>query len=117
MSLPRLLLHLEGAAVLIVATAAYFRLGHPWWLFLLLLLAPDLSALGYLAGARAGSVAYNLAHIIVWPLALVAFGWWQGAPMAVAVGFVWLAHIGLDRMVGYGLKYPDAFKANHFDRV
>lgn len=117
MSLPRLLLHLEGAAVLIVATAAYFRLGHPWWLFLLLLLAPDLSALGYLAGARAGSVAYNLAHIIVWPLGLGLAGWALGWAWATPAALIWLAHIGMDRMVGYGLKYPDQFRGSHLERV
>ena len=116
MSLPRALLHLEGAAVLLLAAAAYFRLGHPWWLFLLLLLAPDLSLLGLMAGPRVGAVAYNAAHTTVGPLALLGIGWWVGGgqSVAVAVAFVWLAHIGLDRMVGYGLRYTDSAKRNHF---
>lgn len=116
-SVPRLLLHVEGAAVFVAATVAYFALGHPWWLYLLLLLAPDLSFLGYLAGPRAGSVIYNLAHLMAWPLALLAVGWWLEAGTAVAVALIWLAHIGMDRAVGYGFKYPTAFKDTHFDRV
>ncbi len=117
LSLPRALLHLEGAALLLLATGAYFRLGHPWWLFLLLLLAPDLSLLGYVAGLRAGAVAYNAVHTMIGPLLLLAAGWWLGAGTAVAVALVWLAHIGMDRMGGYGLKYADEAKSSHFGRV
>lgn len=119
MSLPRALLHLEGAAVLLLATAAFFRLGHPWWLFLLLLLAPDLSLLGLLAGPRVGAVVYNTAHTTLGPLALLGGGWWLagGESVAVAVALVWLVHIGMDRLVGYGLRYTDSDKRNHFEQV
>jgi len=111
------LLHLEGAALLVAATVAYFALGQPWWLFLLVLFAPDLSLLGYLSGPRLGSVVYNAAHTMLGPLALLGIGVWAGQGTAVAVALVWLAHIGLDRLVGYGLKYPEAFKRTHFDAV
>jgi hypothetical protein len=119
MSQPRVLLHLEGAAVLLLATAAFFRLGHPWWVFLLLLLAPDVSLLGLLAGPRAGALIYNAVHTMVGPLALLGGGWWLagGQSAAVAVALVWLAHIGLDRMVGYGLRYPDSEQRTHFDTL
>ena len=103
--------------MLLLATAAVFRLGQPWWLFLLLLLAPDLSLLGLLAGPRAGALIYNAVHTMVGPLALLGGGWWLGGGQsaAVAVALVWLAHIGLDRMVGYGLRYPDSKQRTHFD--
>jgi hypothetical protein len=117
LSLPGLLLRVEGAAVLLAAVFVYFRLGLPWWAFLVFLLAPDLSAIGYLAGPRVGSVTYNLAHIIVWPLALWVLGWALGWAWAAPVALIWLAHIGMDRMVGYGLKYPDDFKHTHLDRL
>lgn len=116
MSQPRVLLHLEGAAVLLLATAAFFRLGHPWWVFLLLLLAPDVSLLGLLAGPRAGASIYNAVHTMVGPLALLGGGWWLagGQSAAVAVALGWLAHVGMDRMVGYGLRYLDSEKRTHF---
>ena len=117
MSMPRLLLHWEGAAVLVAAVFVYFRLGLPLWAFLVFLLAPDLSAIGYLFGPRVGSVTYNLAHIVVWPLLVGGVGWALGWAWAAPVALIWLAHIGMDRMVGYGLKYPDAFKVSHLDRV
>ena len=115
--MPRALLHLEGAAVFVAATAVYFLLGYTWWVFLLFLLAPDLSAIGYFFGPRVGSIAYNLAHTIVWPLLIGLAGWWLGWTWAAPVALIWLAHIGMDRMVGYGLKYPDAFRHTHLDQV
>ena len=113
---PRARLHLEGAALLFLATAAFFRLGHPGWLFLLLILAPDVSMLGLLAGPRVGALVYNAAHTMVGPLALLGGGWWLGGghSTAVAVALVWLAHIGLDRLAGYGLRYPDSEQRTHF---
>ncbi len=105
--------------MLLLATAAFFRLGHPWWLFLLLLLAPDLSLLGMLAGPRVGAGVYNAVHTMVGPLALLGVGWWLGGSesLAVSVALVWLAHIGMDRLVGYGLRYPDSEQRSHYDRL
>lgn len=115
--MPRALLHLEGAAVFAAAIFVYFSLGRPWWIFLVFLLAPDLSALGYLFGARAGSVAYNLAHTIIWPILIGVVGWQSGWSWAAPVALIWLAHIGMDRMIGYGLKYPDSSKRSHLQEV
>ena len=115
--LPRLLLHAEGAAVATAAVTIYFWDDHPWWLLLALALAPDLAALGYLAGPRVGAVAYDLAHTSVFPLALALVGVLTDARWAVAVGLVWLTHIGVDRAIGYGLKYPSGFRDTHLQRV
>jgi hypothetical protein len=117
MSMPRVLLHLEGAAVFAAAVFLYFAQGLTWWVFLVFLLAPDLSFLGYLFGPRVGSVVYNVAHTLIWPIALGAAGWYLGFGWAAPVALIWLAHIGLDRMVGYGLKYPAAFKQSHLQKV
>ncbi len=117
MSMPAALLRIEGAAVLALATAIYFSQGYTWWLFPLLLLAPDLSAIGYLFGPRVGSMTYNLVHTITVPLLLLAGGWWLGSAVVVPLALIWLAHIGLDRLVGYGLKYPDSAKHNHLHEV
>ncbi len=115
---PLWLLRAEGAALFVAMLAAYHHLaalpGSPsWWLFAILLLAPDLSMLGYLAGPRVGAPAYNAGHTTVAPLLLVLVGvviWSQGL-MAVAV--IWIAHIGMDRALGYGLKYSGGFRQTH----
>lgn len=95
----------EGLALLVAGAAAAWWLGLPPWLAAAVALAPDLSFLGYLAGPRAGAVAYNLAHALTVPLALALALAAAGAPpAALAVAAVWVAHIGFDRALGYGLK-------------
>jgi hypothetical protein len=107
------LLRLEGLAAFAFAVAAYAALGGGWVLFAVLFLAPDLSALGYLAGPRVGAAVYNAAHVTLVPFALAAAGWLLAVPVLILVAAIWLAHIGWDRMLGYGLKYPAAFGATH----
>jgi hypothetical protein len=116
-SLPRLLLRLEGLAVGVAAAVLYADGDHSWLLFLALVLAPDLAALGYLAGARAGAAAYDLAHTSVWPVMLGLMGVLADEQAAIAVALVWLVHIGIDRALGYGLKYPTGFRDTHLQRV
>lgn len=117
MSLPRILLHIEGAVLFALAAVTYFRLGYVWWAFPLFLLVPDLSMLGYLAGPRVGSITYDIVHTTAIPLVLAGLAWWGGWPVTLQIALIWLAHIGMDRTVGYGLKYPDGFKSTHFGRV
>jgi hypothetical protein len=115
--LPRTLLHLEGLAVATAATILYFHLGYPWWLFVVLALAPDLSMLGYVAGPAVGATAYNVAHTYVLPVALALVGVLADGALAVQVGLIWITHIGVDRGIGYGLKYRTAFRDTHLQRV
>jgi hypothetical protein len=115
--LPRILLHIEGAVVAVAAIAVYFHAGYPWWLLVALVLAPDLSMVGYLAGNRVGAIAYDAAHTYALPVALAAIGWIAGGELAIELGLIWIVHIGVDRAVGYGLKYPTGFKDTHLQRV
>jgi hypothetical protein len=117
LSLPKILLHGEGLAGLAVAVAIYSQYGGSWWLFAALLFAPDLSMLGYLAGTRVGAVAYNALHTWILPAVLVGIGHFADVRLLVLLGLILAAHIGLDRSIGYGLKYPDAFKETHLGRV
>lgn len=96
----------------------YAQLGLGWWWYVGLFLAPDLSMLGYLVGARAGALAYNLAHTTVGGLlllAVAAVAWPQ--PALARAGLIWCAHIGLDRVLGYGLKSGSDFGLTHLGRV
>jgi hypothetical protein len=114
---PRWLLHLEGLALLAASVWLYAHTGDSWLLFAVLLLAPDLSALGYLINVRVGAGVYNLVHTDAIPvvLALVAFS--QGQRLALALALIWLAHIGIDRLAGFGLKYPTKFQDTHLQHV
>jgi hypothetical protein len=115
--LPRSLLHLEGVAVAVAALVIYFWAGHPWWLILVLALAPDLAMAAYAAGPRIGAAAYDVVHTYVLPVGLGALGVVSDSDAAVAVALIWLTHIGVDRAIGYGLKYPSGFKDTHLQRV
>ena len=116
-SQPRVLLHLEGAALCAGAVAIYFHLDFSAITFLALVLAPDLSLIAYAAGPRAGAITYNAVHTTVPPVILGAAGVIADEGTLIQIALIWLAHIGIDRAVGYGLKYPTAFKDNHLGRV
>jgi Domain of unknown function (DUF4260) len=113
---PRMVLRIEGLVVVIVALMGYHALGANWWLFVLLFLAPDLSFLAYLIDTRVGSIAYNAVHTYIAPLALGMVGYYSASPLLLSLGVIWLAHIGIDRAVGYGLKYRTAFGDTHLGR-
>ena len=114
---PTILLRGEGAAVLVAATLLYAERGESWFLFALAFFVPDLVMLGYAAGARVGAAAYNAAHTSALPALLAVYGLLADSSLGLALGLVWLAHIGFDRLLGYGLKYPDGFKQTHLARV
>ena len=111
--LPRIILQAEGAAVFALALGAYAQWGGSWGFFGLLILAPDLAMVGYVFGNRIGAAAYNAGHTYVVPLALVTIGMTAGSNTITAVALIWIAHIGFDRMLGYGLKYETGFGDTH----
>ena len=114
---PAILLRLEGFAAQLLALVLYARQDTSWWLLSLLCLAPDLSALGYVAGVRVGAALYNFAHTYTVPLALGAISLLTHHELARALALIWAAHIGMDRALNYGLKYPTQFKDSHLRRV
>lgn len=114
---PRLLLRLEGAALMAVALFLYARADGDWTFCALLFFAPDLSMIFYLAGARPGAIAYNCAHVTFAPLLLGSIGLLFGQPLLTRLALIHLAHIGFDRALGLGLKYPTAFGDTHLGRI
>ncbi|MDL9999901.1 DUF4260 domain-containing protein [Variovorax sp. J22P240] len=113
----RWVLRVEGLVVLVAAVVAYAQLGAGWGAFAMLFLLPDLSFLGYLAGPRVGAAAYNTAHSYIGPVAMLVIASLGDAPVAMAAGLIWCAHIGFDRALGYGLKYATGFANTHLGRI
>ena len=113
----RALLRLEGLALFAAMIVLYASRGGPWWLFAVLFLAPDLSFAAYLAGARIGAIVYNAVHVTAAPIVLLMAGLVFDQPLTASIAIIWLAHIGMDRAAGYGLKYPDAFNHTHLGRI
>lgn len=106
-------LRAEGAAIFLAALWAFHLSGASWWLFAALILAPDLAMLGYLAGPRIGAICYNLIHSYTPVLAIGAILYALGSPLALPLTAILVAHIGIDRAMGYGLKYTSGFKDTH----
>jgi hypothetical protein len=105
-------LRLEGLAVAVLAAVLYARTDATWWLFAALWLVPDLSMMGYFVGPRLGANCYNAVHSYLLPTALgIAALLFQ--PAALPFAMIWFNHIGVDRLLGYGLKYPTAFEHTH----
>jgi len=115
--MPRLLLRLEGIALFLLATAAFAYTGASWWLYFLLFLLPDVSFAGYAAGPRVGAAAYNALHTTLGPAVLAGLGLWLDHSMLLGIAANWAAHIGFDRMLGYGLKYASGFHDTHLGRI
>jgi hypothetical protein len=113
----RTLLRLEGLTLFLGMTLLYGVWEGSWWVYALLFLAPDLSFAGYLAGPKAGAVIYNAAHSYMAPMALMITGFALSTPLVLSIAMIWLAHIGFDRALGYGLKYFAGFGFTHLGRI
>ena len=110
-------LRLEGLTLFVGMVMLYAAWDGSWWVFALLFLAPDLSFLAYLSGPKAGALVYNAAHSYMAPMALMTLGFGFAAPLTLSVAMIWLAHIGFDRALGYGLKYGAGFGFTHLGRI
>ena len=108
---PRIWLRIDGA-VLFVASIILFGMTHQhWWIYPVLLFVPDIFMVGYVRSTKLGALFYNAGHSYFLPSLATLYGWHH--PMALAVGLIWLGHVGFDRMAGYGLKYDTNFKHTH----
>lgn len=109
---------LEGAALAGVSAALFtVTLDEPWWWLLALFLVVDVSAVGYLAGPRAGALVYNAAHALLAPAMLGLVAVLADSHAAAFAALVWAFHIGIDRALGYGLKEPSAFQHTHLGTI
>jgi hypothetical protein len=114
---PRLILRGEGLALFALASMGFAFTGLSWWLYAALFLAPDLGLAGYGAGPRTGAMVYNALHTTVLPACLAGWGAASGNMLLLGLAAIWAAHIGFDRMLGYGLKYDTGFHDTHLGRI
>jgi len=113
----RTLLRLEGVVLFAGMTLLYGLWEGSWWVYGILFLAPDLSFAAYLGGPKTGAIVYNAAHSYLGPVALMTVGFAMAAPLTLSLAMIWLAHIGIDRALGYGLKYQAGFAFTHLGRL
>ena len=113
----RLILRAEQVAIFMAGVLLWLANGGAPLLLIPALLAPDLSMIGYLRGPRLGSITYNAVHHLVLALALLGLGWLLTLSWLVLAGAAVLAHVGMDRALGYGLKLPTDFRDTHLGRI
>ena len=113
----RTVLRLEGLALFIGMTLLYYVWDGSWWVYAALFFVPDLSFAGYLGGPRTGALVYNIAHSYLAPVAIMTGGFATASPLILSIAMIWLAHIGFDRALGYGLKYGAGFSFTHLGRI
>ena len=113
----RTLLRLEGLTLFAGMTLLYAVWGGSWWVYALLFFVPDVSFAAYLAGPKVGAIIYNTAHSYMAPMALMTTGFATNSPLTLSIAMIWLAHIGFDRTLGYGLKYSAGFGFTHLGRI
>ena len=114
---PRFLVRAENLAILAASMIAYRSGGGSWIWFAVLFLLPDLSLLAYLAGSLWGARGYNLFHSYIGPALLGVLAWLLGSQSLALLALIWVAHIGLDRVLGFGLKYGTGFGDTHLGRI
>ena len=113
----KILLRLEGLTLFAAMLVLYATWGGSWWIFAILFLAPDLSFVAYLIDPKTGAFVYNAAHSYMAPMALMTAGFASDEPLILSIAMIWLAHIGIDRALGYGLKYEAGFGFTHLGRI
>jgi hypothetical protein len=114
---PITLLKLEGLAVFLLALAIFWQQSFSWSLFWSTVLLPDLALFGYLVNSKVGAQLYNITHSKLLPSTLAVVSILMGNSLLSALAIIWFVHIGFDRMLGYGLKYPEGFKVTHLGAI
>ena len=117
LSMPGFFLRAEALVIFLGAIALYAHQGYSGIAFVVLLLVPDVSMVGYLVNVRMGSVIYNVVHVNVLPAILITVSLALNSPVGIQIALIWFAHIHMDRIVGYGLKYPTFFQDTHLQHV
>lgn len=111
------LVRLEGLAILFFALMAYDFMGFQWGFFILMFFVPDLSLFAYFHSSKVGAICYNIMHTYIFPLILFAYGFFVTSSEVDSVAIIWMAHIGFDRALGYGLKYQVGFRFTHLGKI
>ncbi|AJH74196.1 MULTISPECIES: DUF4260 domain-containing protein [Bacillus cereus group] len=111
------IIHFEGLVVFLAAIYTYSLYEFSWIIFWVFLLAPDLSMLAYGINNQVGANIYNLFHTYIISILIVIIGVYFKIDTVIMIGLIWTAHIGMDRMFGYGLKYETDFKDTHIQRL
>jgi len=106
------------ALMFFVATIwAYYLIGASWWMFFVLILVPDIFMFGYIKNSKLGAMVYNIGHMYITPFALLGLYLLTHNPILLPISIIWIAHISMDRMLGFGLKLDSGFTHTHLGEI
>lgn len=111
------LIKLEDAGFFLLSLYFYQQTGYSWWLYLALILLPDIGMVGYAINKKYGAILYNIFHHRAPAVILILLGWISFSEYTALAGIILLSHSSMDRIFGYGLKYPDDFKHTHMQEM
>ena len=110
-------LKIEELAQFILGIVIFSQLDYVWWWFPVLILTPDIGAIGYLINTKIGAFTYNIFHHKAIAIIVGLVGFYFNSPLLILIGVILFSHAALDRIFGYGLKYPDSFKNTHLGSI
>jgi len=107
------ILEFEALVFFVTTICAYYFIGASWWLFFILLLVPDFFMVGYIKNSYIGATIYNTGHTYVLPVVMIGMHFLFDIASFLPISIIWFAHVSMDRMFGFGLKYDTNFKDTH----
>jgi hypothetical protein len=110
-------LQLEELGLFLFGIYLFNQLDYAWWWFLVLILAPNLSMIGYVFGNKLGAFFYNLFHHRAIAVMIYLAGIYSSNNLIQLMGIILFSHSSMDRMMGYGLKYETGFKFTHLGEI
>ncbi|MFS0816561.1 DUF4260 domain-containing protein [Lysinibacillus sp. 1P01SD] len=113
----RKIISLEYVIAFMITVFFYWHLNFSWLYFIVFLLLPDITMVGYVLNTKIGALFYNIGHSFALPAVLLIIGFMVASPSLLAAALIWLSHIFLDRALGYGLKYEEAFTKTHLQQI
>lgn len=111
------IVRLENGLAFGISFFIYMQLDFPIWLFFLLLFVPDITMIGYTINNKIGAAIYNLGHSFIFPILLTLCYFYFLQDYLLIISIIWVAHIFMDRLFGFGLKYQESFKETHIQRL
>ena len=111
------IVRIENGCAFAISFYIYMLLDFPIWLFFVLLLVPDITMIGYVINKEIGAVVYNFGHSLISPLVILLSYFYFSKDYLLMISIIWIAHIFMDRLLGFGLKYGDSFNKTHIQKL
>lgn len=113
----KIILKMEELALFTLSIFAFNQTNFDWWYYLAFILAPDIGMIGYVINNKVGAFTYNICHHRAVAVTLFLIGNYMSNEWLIFSGIIVFGHISLDRILHYGLKYPDSFKNTHLGKL